>query len=183
MGRPKLALHIDGRPVIELVLTALRDGGANPIVVVVGPHDPSLAPLARAAGAEVCEVAAATPDMRMTVEQGLRWLEARHHPRPDDAWLLAPADYPLLDAVAVRQLCAAFQQYPAASILIPTHAGRHGHPALIAWHHVTNIRTLPAGVGIDAYLRERLAETHDVVVTDAGVLDDMDTPSDYERMR
>jgi molybdenum cofactor cytidylyltransferase len=183
MGRPKLALPVGGRPIIERVVTALRDGGANPVVVVVGPHDPTLAPLARAAGAEVCDLAAVTPDMRTTVEHGLFWLEEQYRPRPDDAWLLAPADFPLLDAAVVRQLCEAFRQNPTMSIVIPTHEGRRGHPALIAWRHAVGIRALSAGVGIDAYLRDHVSETHELPVAQAGVVADLDTPEDYERMQ
>ena len=78
MGRPKLALPVEGRPMLERVIAALRDGGADPVVVVTGPHDPALPPVARAAGADVCELTFATPDMRATVEHGLDWLERRY---------------------------------------------------------------------------------------------------------
>lgn len=182
MGRPKLALPVGGRPVIERVVTALRDGGAYPVVVVTGPHDPAVGPLARAAEAEVCELPAATPDMRATVEHGLRWLEDRHRPRPDDAFLLTPADLPLLDAATVRALYEAWARRPAATFLLPTHAGRRGHPVLIAWRHVAGIRALSPGTGIDAYLREHTGEAQEVPVPSAGVVTDMDTPGEYETL-
>jgi molybdenum cofactor cytidylyltransferase len=180
MGRPKLALPVDGRPMLERVIAALRDGGAAPVAVVTGPHDPTLAPLARAAGAEVCELTAATPDMRTTVEHGLRWLEERYRPQPDDAYLLTPADLPLLDAATVRMLCAAWTGRPTASILIPTFQNRRGHPALIAWWHVAGIRALAAGQGIDAYLRDRAAELQEVAVIGPGGVQDVNTASDFE---
>jgi molybdenum cofactor cytidylyltransferase len=181
MGRPKLTLPVGGRPVIERVVTALRDGGADPVVVVTGPHDPAVAPLARAAGADVCELPAATRDMRATVEHGLRWLEERYHPRPDDGWLLCPADYPLLDTVVVRQICDAYRRQ-AASILVPTHAGRRGHPVLFTWQHVRAILELRAGCGIDNYLRVRAGEVREVSVSGTGGFDDVDTPADYVRL-
>ena len=84
--------------VLEQVILALRQGGVDETVVVVGPHDPALTPLAEAAGAHVVSLAEPTPDMRATVEHGLRWLENHYQPHPDDAWLLAPADHPMLDA-------------------------------------------------------------------------------------
>src|SRR5436309_15902360 len=102
MGRPKLALPLGDRTVIEHVVAALRAGGADRVLVVVGPHTPELAPLASAAGADVCRLPEATADMRATVEHGLRWLEENCRLRPDDAWLLAPADHPTLDAGVVR---------------------------------------------------------------------------------
>lgn len=182
MGRPKLTLPVGGRPVIERVVAALREGGADPVVVVTGPHDPAVAPLAIAAGAEVCELSAATPDMRATVEHGLRWLEERYRPRPGDAWLLCPADYPLLDEAVVRQICDAYRPQ-TASILVPTHAGRRGHPVLMAWRHVEGIRGLPADVGIDHYLRIRAEEVTEMSVIHAGGLLDVDTPTDFDRLQ
>jgi molybdenum cofactor cytidylyltransferase len=178
MGRPKLALPVGGRPMLERVITALREGGAEPVVVVTGPQDPALAPLARAAGAEACELSFATPDMRTTVEHGLDWLEKRYHPQPDDAFLLTPGDLPFLDAATVRLLYEAWLRRPAATILIPTFEGRRGHPALIAWRHVGAIRSLPRGSGIDAYLRDDAGKMHFVEAAGVGCVVDADSPAD-----
>jgi molybdenum cofactor cytidylyltransferase len=183
MGRPKLALPLGDRTVLEHVVAALRAGGADHVLVVLGPFVPELEPLAAAAGADVCRLPVATADMRATVEHGLRWLEERHRPLPDDAWLLAPADHPSLDPAVVRDLCEAFGRDRSHSILIPVHAGRRGHPALIAWRHVAGIRALPPDRGINAYLREHSIETREVPAASTGVLCDLDTPEDYERLR
>jgi CTP:molybdopterin cytidylyltransferase MocA len=182
MGRPKLALPLGARAVIEHVVAALRTGGAEPVVVVVGPHVAELAPLARSAGAEVCLLPEATPDMRATVGHGLNWIEARYTPRPDDLWLLAPADHPTLDAPIVGALCEAIAVEPTKSIAVPTWGGRRGHPTLLAWRHVAGLRALPAGQGINSYLR---AGSADVLEVPAGpnVLVDLDTPEDYARLR
>src|SRR5437764_15360285 len=75
MGRPKLLLPLGGRTVLERVVAAVRQGGAGATVVVIGPHVPELVPLAEAAGAIPLRLAEPTPDMRATVEHGLRWLE------------------------------------------------------------------------------------------------------------
>jgi len=104
MGCPKLSLPFRGRTVLEHVVRALREGGADSVVVVVGPHVPELLPLAKAAGAHVCQLAEPTPDMRATVEHGLRWIEKAFSPRPGDGWLLAPADHPSLDPAVVRDV-------------------------------------------------------------------------------
>jgi CTP:molybdopterin cytidylyltransferase MocA len=183
MGRPKLALPLGDQTVLEHVVAALRAGGAEHVVVVIGPHVPELVPLAEAAGAEVCRLAEPTADMRATVEHGLRWLENRFAPRPDDAWLLSPADHPALDPGVVRALRDAFLGDPSHSILIPVHDGRRGHPALIAWRHVAGIRALPADRGINAYFRDHAAEVREMPVPSPGVLCDLDTPEDYERLR
>jgi CTP:molybdopterin cytidylyltransferase MocA len=183
MGRPKLALPLGGGTVLGHVVAALRGGGAGPVLVVVGPHVPELAPLAEAAGASACLLAEETADMRATVEAGLRWLEEKFNPRPEDDWLLAPGDHPTLESGVVRQLLQVRAAHPGASIFIPTFGGRRGHPALIAWRHVAGIRSLPSGQGLNAYLRRPAAETVELPVATASVLCDLDTPEDYERLQ
>jgi molybdenum cofactor cytidylyltransferase len=182
MGRPKLALPLGGRSVLEQVIDALRRAAIESILVVVGPHVPELAPLAEAAGAQVLLLAAETADMRATVERGLHWLEERFQPRPDDNWLLVPGDYPTLDTAVVRQLLESRAANPGYSIILPTYQGRRGHPTLIGWKHVAGIRTLPAGQGLNVYLRQQAAETLEMPVRSADILRDLDTPEDYERL-
>ena len=183
MGRPKLALPLGGRSVVEHVVTALRGGGAEHVLVVIGPHVAGLASLAESAGASVLLLPEETADMRATVEAGLRWLEDRFHPRPEDDWLLAPADHPALDAAVVRQLREARQAHPEASIIVPAYGGRRGHPALIAWEHVAGMRALPTDTGLNVYLRRQTAATLELPVSTDTVLCDLDTPEDYERLR
>ena len=182
MGRAKLALPLGDRTVLHLVVEALRGGGIEHVLVVVGPHVSELVPLAERAGANVLLLPEETADMRATVEHGLSWLEDRHQPHADDSWLLVPADHPTLRPTIVRQLLAARNAYQDASILIPTHQGRRGHPTLIAWKHVPGIRALPPHLGLNAYLRQHAAETLELPVDDPDILLDLDTPADYERL-
>ncbi len=183
MGRPKLALPFGDGTVLGRVVSSLRAAGVEHVLVVVGPHVPQLAPLAERAGAHVLRLAAETPDMRATVEAGLGWLEERFRPRPDDCWLLVPADHPTLDPLLPRMLLEKRAGAPGRSIIVPTHGGRRGHPTLIDWKHVAGMRALPAGQGLNVYLREHEAETLQVPVASADVLCDLDTPEDYERLR
>jgi molybdenum cofactor cytidylyltransferase len=183
MGRPKLALPLGDRTVLEHVIAALREAGIEHILVVVGPHAPELAPLAEAAGAHVLLLGEETSGMRATVEQGLQWLEDRFHPHADDTWLLVPADHPALAAWVVRRLQQALAEQRGRSIVIPTYQGRRGHPTLIGWRHAAAIRALPPDQGINAYLRRRGADTLELQLEAPAILCDMDTPEDYERLR
>jgi molybdenum cofactor cytidylyltransferase len=183
MGRPKLALPLGDRTVLEHVVAALRAADVEHVLVVVGPHVPQLAPLAAGAGAHILQLAEETPDMRATVEAGLCWLEERFRPRPDDRWLLVPADHPALDPILVRMLLWARTEATGKSIVVPTHGGRRGHPTLIDWRHVSGMRALPAGEGLNVYLRQHTADTLEVALDSADVLCDLDTPEDYERLR
>jgi CTP:molybdopterin cytidylyltransferase MocA len=182
MGRPKLSLPLGDRTVIEHVVAALRDGGVEHVLVVVGPHVPELIPLAHAAGADALPLAEPTPDMRATVERGLVYLDKRYHPNPDDLWFLTPADHPVLNPNVVRQLLAASTTSPA-SVIVPVHQGRRGHPTLIRWRHARGILAFPTGQGINAYLRSYMSATLELPVEDGSVLADLDTPEELTRLQ
>lgn len=178
MGRPKLSLPLGDRTVLEHVVAALRDGGVDHVLVVVGPHVPELADLATAAGADVLRLPEPTPDMRTTVERGLDWIEERIRPAPDDPWLVVPGDHPTLNAELVRQVLAV----AGGSIVVPVHGGRRGHPTRFAGKHAAGIRALSAGQGVNVFIRERADEVSELPVSDADVLIDLDTPEDYARL-
>ena len=183
MGRPKLALPLGDRTILEHVVAALRQAEIEHILVVVGSHVTELADLAESAGAYVCIIEALPTGMRGTVEHGLRWLEERFAPRQEDTWLLTPADHPALDASIVMRLESAYAAEMQFSIVLPTYHGRRGHPTLFAWKHMAGIRTWPAELGLNTYVRQHVAETLEVAVNSASVLWDMDTPEDYEWLR
>jgi CTP:molybdopterin cytidylyltransferase MocA len=181
MGRAKLTLPFGGRTVIERVVEALRAGGVEQVVVVTGPHVPELGPLATAAGGHVLTLPEPTADMRTTVERGLDWIEERFHPADDAGWLLAPADHPAIAPEVVARLLAAGAD-PAASIAIPVHGTRRGHPTFFRWRHAAGIRQLAPDRGINAFIRLHAGETCELAVEDPGTVADLDTPDDYRRL-
>jgi molybdenum cofactor cytidylyltransferase len=181
MGKPKLALPLGERTVVERVVSTLREGGVAHVLVVVGPHVPELIPLARAAEAEVLVLNEVTPDMRTTVERGLAWLEERYLPKESDWWFLAPADHPAFSSDVVRQLLAVAEANPSCSVAVPVNEGRRGHPVLLRWSCVASIRALPADQGINTYLRMNAQEVREVPVNDPGIHANLDTPEDYAR--
>ncbi len=183
MGRPKLALPLGDRTILEHVIAALRQAEIEHILVVVGAHVAELADLAESAGAYVCIMEALPTGMRGTVEHGLRWLEDHFCPLPEDTWLLTPADHPALDASIVTRLESAYAAEEQFSIVLPTYRGRRGHPTLFAWKHVAAIRAWPAELGLNSYVRQHVAATLEVAVNSASVIWDMDTPEDYEWLR
>jgi molybdenum cofactor cytidylyltransferase len=183
MGRPKLSLPLGDRTILEHILATLQQAAVEPILVVVGPHVRELTSLARSQGAEVCQLDDETPDMRATIEKGLRWLEERYRPRPADDWLLVPADHPALAASVVQQLGEARRSHPQRSIFVPTFEGRRGHPLLLTWSHVARLRAHPPDQGLNTYVRQHDSELVEVAVESEAILWDLDTPEDYERLR
>jgi molybdenum cofactor cytidylyltransferase len=182
MGRPKLSLPLGGKAVLTRVIESLRQAGLEKILAVIGPNVPELVPLARDAGADVLLLDEPTPDLRASVERGLDWIERAWRPSVDDAWLLVPGDCPAPNAEVARRLIRAREEQPSA-ILIPTYQGRRGHPTLVAWAQVPSIRAQEPGLRLNAYFRGQAAETREIPLEFPEILEDLDTPADYERWR
>jgi molybdenum cofactor cytidylyltransferase len=183
MGRPKLALPLGDRTVLECVVAVLKEAGIEHVLVVLGPHVGFLQVLAEKAGADVLLLPEATPDMRATVTHGLREIERRFQPTDEDRWLLLPPDHPTLSVQVLHILFDAARRHPEASIFLPTYQEKRGHPALISWRHVPKILSFPADRGLNQYFRQHGDQTCEVPVALPEVLYDLDTPEDYERLK
>jgi len=179
MGRPKLALQVGERTLLEHVLGTLRRAGIERTLVVLAPHVAFLESLAREAGAAVLLLPEATPDMRATIEQGLDWIQTNWTPQSADRWLLLPPDHPTLDPNVITNLGQTLDANPHATIAVPVHGDKRGHPALIAWSHVEAMRLFPAGQGLNAYLRRHVDQTIELSWPSADVVTDLDTPAEY----
>jgi molybdenum cofactor cytidylyltransferase len=182
MGRPKLALPLGDGTVLECTVSAVRRAGITETLVVVNPQGAELAALAEKADAHVLELSEDTPDMQSTVMLGLAWLEDHYLPQPTDSCLLLPADHPALNAQVIRELLHARTARPECSIFIPTHEGRRGHPTLIGWLHVAELRAWPAGLGLNRFLRQKADAVCEWPVDAPEIRLDLDTPEDYERL-
>lgn len=179
MGQPKLSLPLGDRTLFEHLVSAWTASGVERVVAVIHPIDKKLAELARNSGADVVVPERAPEEMKISVRLGLEWIEANCHPAETDAWLLAPADMPRLDSVAIDAVLSAYT--PAEPrIIVPKHKGRRGHPVLFPWKLAAEVGRLGANEGVNALLNR-----HGVVELDyaeSSVLDDVDTPEDYERL-
>jgi molybdenum cofactor cytidylyltransferase len=181
MGRPKLILPLGGTTVIARVVTALRLGGAEPVIVVAppaeAPHAARLADQAAAAGALVVVAPGATADMRASVELGLARL--RQGPPPATV-LLAPGDSPGMTTELVARIIAEAGTRPSV-IVVPAARGRRGHPVALPWSLAARIPDLAPGAGVNALLAAHAATVVELEVDNSAVAADLDTPADYRR--
>jgi CTP:molybdopterin cytidylyltransferase MocA len=204
MGTPKLLLpwgHAGGT-VVEAVLAAWRASRVERVVVVTHPDDRRTADICRAAGADVFVAPTAPPDMKASIRFGLEYVAKTVGPAEQDAWLVAPADLPLLQTATIDRVIAAYEQRIAAHgrgdstigrsvsaaagssemrAVRPRHAGKFGHPALWPWRAIGLVAGLPDDRGLDGLLEQT---GFDVVECDADAVgSDIDTPDEYRRLR
>lgn len=181
MGSPKLLLpwNADGTTVIETVLKAWRGSAVERIVVTVHPDDVELADLCRRCGAEVVVPETPPPDMKASTAAGLEHLRRTATPGDRDAWLVAPADLPLLTTATIDRVIAAHD--PARpSVLRPVCGGKAGHPALFPWPLAAEVSQLGPSEGLHTLVERR--GCREIACEQDCTAADLDTPEDYRRL-
>jgi molybdenum cofactor cytidylyltransferase len=180
MGRHKLLLPWRESTVIQCVLDAWQASRVDRIVVVIRADDHGVQAVCH--GDKVRQVVPdqPPPEMKESVRHALDYLAATERPADEDVWLLAPADMPGLTAATIDHLLGAHQPSDPA-ILVPRFDGRRGHPVLFPWALAAEVQRIAEDAGINELLRRFPCRMLDC--QDAFVLEDLDTPEDYARLR
>lgn len=176
-GAFKLTLPFAGGTLIEAAVSGLLTC-CRRIWVVVGHRREEIREILQGYPA-VCFVE--NPDycsgMFSSVQAGVRRVEA-------EAFFLLPGDLPLVESPVYKKMVQIMVQTPGgatgADIFIPLYQGRKGHPVLFRGPMAARIAQAPP----DAGLRDIIAaHGFTAVPTDCpGVLLDVDTPGDYQRV-
>ena len=177
MGRPKLLLPVGGTVVVARVVKALRSGGVHRIVLVIAPGDIELTSWAGASEVELAVNPNPSRGMLSTVVAGLEQLGGA----VPEVLLVAPGDLPRLTSADVRRLLAARSERDAG-LAVPVFRGRRGHPLAIARRLIAEVLILDPEVGLRQLLALHPDELCEVESDSPGVLADLDTPEDYQRL-
>ena len=99
--------------------------------------------------------------------------------RPDaPGWLVLPGDMPMVQAATLLAVAAALDHHAVA---YAQHRGRRGHPVGFSAELYSELVTLSGDEGARRLLARYPA--HGIEVSDSGVLVDVDTEADLERLR
>jgi len=100
-----------------------------------------------------------------------------------DAVLVCLADMPVISPDTISALMQAAAAAPDALFVVPVHAGRRGNPVLIRQALFDEVLTLQGDVGARV-IAERWPDcVLEVLVDDAGVLLDVDIPTDTQQLQ
>jgi nicotine blue oxidoreductase len=170
LGRPKALIEIGGMTLAERGVALLREGGADPIIMVTGSAPVSLPGV----------ITAHNPNWRTGMGSSLReGLETL--PADREAVVIALVDQPLIGPEAVRRLIAAFTA--GAEVAVACYAGQPRNPVLIARPHWAEAAAAAQGdAGARGFLRARSDLVLAVECGDVGRPDDLDTPEDMIRI-
>jgi len=172
MGRPKALLQFKDRTFLEHVLGAIEGAGIPHIAVVVGHHRKEIA------------AAFALPNlvfnpnyeqgMSTSVQAGIRAL-----PSGLSGAGIFLVDHPLIDASTI---CSLAKRLEPGRIVLPSHEGRRGHPVFFSSELFGEILDLRADQGLNVVVRRDPARVIEVPVAHGGVLRDIDTPEEFEKL-
>jgi CTP:molybdopterin cytidylyltransferase MocA len=179
MGTPKALLDFRGQPFIVSILEALAALEVKPRVVVLGPDAPRIRPLLAAHECVIVE----NPDVAGGAIGSLRAALAALRPVRPAAVLAWPVDLPQVRVATVERLLEAYRR-TAAPAVVPSFAERRGHPVLWDQTLFPELETSEAATrhGARAVLAAHESQLVTVAVDDPAVIDDLNTPGDYERL-
>lgn len=173
MGSCKQLLPLNGTTVIGRCLDALVAAAISEIVVVVSPEGGLVAEAAMKFPVRVVVNNTPEGDMASSVIVGRDAVS-----KQASGVIVTLCDYPLVAAATFEHL--ARQHYASPdSIVIPTHAGRCGHPLLFPRLILDELASGQTLRDLTGTVRDRICH---IDVDDAGILADMDTPGDYRRI-
>ncbi len=162
--------------VIDNVLRAWGNSVVGRVVVVLRQDDQAL----RQACSHwpVTQLVAQTdpPDMKASIQLGIRYLQNQYQPSANAKLLLAPADLPSMNPEIIDCMV---KGSPTGRIAVPRFGDRPGHPIVLPWKITGQVDDLKQNEGIDAVVRRNNPAFLDFPAQIR--LTDIDTPDEYQQ--
>jgi len=177
MGRNKLLLDLEGKPILCHAVDQALGAGLSEIVVVSGHQASKVRAALGERPVKVIEAREHRLGMSASLKAGIRALGPKV-----DAVLVMLGDMPQVSAPLIQHLIAAYNPLEGRSIVVPTLDGKRGNPVLFDRRYFQEMLELEGDVGA-----RHLIGTHDdhvaeLSVDDAAVFTDVDTPEAYDRL-
>jgi molybdenum cofactor cytidylyltransferase len=174
MGRQKLLLELEGRPVVRWSVEALLPH-VDEMVVVTGSEASGVRSALSGLAVRFAHNSQPEAGQGGSIAVGVAAL-----PPQTEAVLIALGDQPRLSPAVVPALLQAFRQARLA-ITAPVYRGVQGTPVLFGADVFVELRALTGDAGARAVVRARPERVREVPF-DLPMPADVDTPEDYARL-
>ncbi|MDQ6602213.1 MAG: nucleotidyltransferase family protein [Chloroflexota bacterium] len=176
LGQPKQLAPIAGRPALAYTLDALRASRVARIVLVLGHAADDIA-----AALDLTDVTVVRNDKYAEGQSTSVLAGVKSLGDEIAAALMVVGDQPLLSPSVVDAIVGAFER-TSGPFIVPVYENEWGNPVLLArvtWPLLDNMK---GDTGARPILRKHMDMVLEVPVPGA-LLDDIDTPDDYARIR
>jgi len=176
-GKPKQLAIFQGEPLVRRIVTAAKDAGCAPLVVVVGASAGQITPVLAGLPVSIIEHPNWSNGLGSSIAVGVMHAAGI---TPDlDAAILLACDQPFVNAVMLRQLIQMHRENKKL-IVASAYAETLGVPALFDRSCFGDLLQLRGDSGAKGII---LARRHDVTPFDfPAAAVDIDTAADYERL-
>jgi xanthine dehydrogenase accessory factor len=175
MGETKPLLLLDGRPLLDHVLAAVRGSRVDDIVVVLGREADRIRERVSFDGARLIVNQAYAQGMSTSLKAGIRATNPR-----TDGFLVVLGDQPFVSSSTLDALIER-RDGSGAKILIPTFEGRRGNPVLLDRSVSEDVSSITGDQGCRAIFDHYPDRILEVPVEDPGILIDLDTREQLSR--
>jgi molybdenum cofactor cytidylyltransferase len=146
------------------------------VIVVVGVNEPNVAPLVYANGAALVRNPAPERGQFSSLQIGLQEVLNRGR----DAAIITLVDRPPVAPATLEKLCDAFiSRAHDKWAVVPEYQGKHGHPFLVARELMEAFLKADGTANAQEVEHQHQQHIEYVVVSDAAVTLNVDTPQDY----
>jgi molybdenum cofactor cytidylyltransferase len=177
MGVNKMLADFHGQAILCTTIEHLRASAVDEVIVITGHQR--------------VEVEAAIKDMSVRVVHNPDFAEGLSTSlrvgvtaaQGSDAVLVCLGDMPLVQSTTIDRVIAAFNPTEHRSIVVPTVAGQWGNPVLWGQEYFACLTSLTGDRGARSLIGDLKSEATEVVTTDEGILQDVDTPGALATLR
>lgn len=175
MGSNKALLPIEGQPMIAHVVGRVRD--LVPGIVVVTGHESDQVQAAVGPDVRCVRNDHYERGMLSSIQTGVAAIHTEVA-----AFFIVLGDQPGVRPTTIQSLIATYNDRAQPAIVQPSHAGKHGHPILIRSNCADEILALMPNETLKTFVDRHRSDTVVVDVNDPAVVNDVDTPADYQRV-
>lgn len=177
MGRPKVLLKWEKKTVIEEEVDKILNNKFSEIIIVVGELKPQIEELFHNKKVNVVfNPDYANGEMTGSLKVGLKSFSPKV-----DAAMIFLGDQPFIKKKTISKVISAYRR-STENIIMPSFHNRRGHPWVIRRELWNEIMGIDAPNTLRDFIKKNQTQIKYVAIDDMNVIQDMDTPEEYEKM-
>lgn len=176
MGTAKPLLKIKGKTFLEHMAQVLQEGGAEPVIVVLG-HEAAMIQRAITPGtARIIMNKDYLNGQLSSIQCGIRALDAV----ACNGVLISPVDIPLITPSLITNIISAAAT-SQKGIILPVFGGRRGHPGYFSRQFFPRFLDAPPDQGARWVIGQNSSDVLELPTDEEGILLNINTPELYEK--